>query len=212
MYDSVNTEQAIHEIISDLSAVKERVKNAPVPFESGSISRVQKTATFGDLPNYFVEKEIVYIIDSASSAYFTDGDDDRCHAATYLPADNQEELLRAVNLVTEYFRYSRKDPLKGKVQKYLDWDENSPVGLPTNTEIVHTFKGNQTVYQSGNAYFISETWHGNTKYYKLFSTGAEGCIHIMAAIQAAIKESIQKDAAILARRKLSRLKITTGKM
>ena len=153
----------------ELSAAAE-VNDGDAARLADSFTMQRKIAVLGRHQTYARKRGITFKV--VSRKIFIDEDGDQSESVTYSPFSNDEidHLIDA----TEPAKWQRRDPLRGKIQKFADWDENAPLEeVPTNITLVHEFRSEKKIHCQGNDFFIEQTEHRKSVFYKLVIAESE---------------------------------------
>lgn len=196
------------ELASELEMVNEMVRSDHMverDFSMPELSLQRKTDAFGKLPDLIEWEDKLYF--KIKSTSFIDEDDEPAEHAKFMVITDEYiyELYNKAQLI-----YDPKEPLKYKLQNYLDWDVNAPQELPPKSSLIYTFTSSpmtltKSIYKSGDVFYIKKDASEDAESYRLTCAPDSDIFSIDFAVHCAISERKELDAIKKAKRELDKL-------
>lgn len=167
------------------------------------------TLSSNTLPDLLEHNGGLYL--KKKNCIINDIDGDRAESANYILVTDDAVYQLHERAKTPW---DVKDKLRFRLEKYLDWDVNSPINLPSGASLVYSIqkrdiygepvKNRDTnIWQVGELYFIEmESVNIGRECYSLHADPDSDIMNVAFAVHAAISEQKEREAIRCAKAKL----------
>lgn len=166
-----------------------------------------RESTLGHGEKILLKDNALYFLKKYSVS-FCPLEDREVYLNEYAPFPNQEDALPTYLLAQLLKKYDPKDPLKYKMEKWIE-NIDEDVTIPNDAELIHTFfRNGDELYKKNDDFWIKWTYMGSYVYNPIrlsYDSENEQVYSLHFAVQCAIDGDIEYKKSKLAEVKLKNL-------